>query len=279
MSSLFRSERRRRVLQEALRNSKKGERDAESMGSEIDGKLDDEVDALFKLPLAEFIGARNDLAARLKRGGRASEANVVKALAKPSVTAWAVNQLYWNHREAFDQFLAAGQSFRQTQAAGAAVKAAGMRESLESRREALSHLSELAASLLSDAGHNPTPDAMHRITTTLEAMSAYATLPDAPTPGRLTRDVDPPSFESLASLMAGAGTTKSNEELTAGTGAMKPSEELKRVTHSEESGVTSTDTRQAASPSSDQEQSSSVDVQKASELEEARRERIDEAKA
>ena len=39
------------------------------------GKLEDDVDALFRLPLSEFTGARNTLAAQLKksvgRGGRA----------------------------------------------------------------------------------------------------------------------------------------------------------------------------------------------------------------
>ena len=38
--------------------------DQEVIGSETEGKLEDDVDALFKLPLAEFIGARNDLARR-----------------------------------------------------------------------------------------------------------------------------------------------------------------------------------------------------------------------
>ena len=45
--------------------------DKEGIGSEAEDELEDDVDSLFKLPLAEFIGARNDLAARLKRAGRA----------------------------------------------------------------------------------------------------------------------------------------------------------------------------------------------------------------
>src|SRR6266496_3262779 len=69
-------------------------------------------------------------------------------------------------------------------------------------------LAHLATALPSDAGHNPTSDTMRRITTTLEAMSAYASLPDAPSPGRLTHDVDPPGFESLASLIPGVGMTE-----------------------------------------------------------------------
>ena len=182
------------------------------------GKLNDEVDELFKLPLAEFTGARNALATRLKKSGYANDANLVKTLAKPSVSAWTVNQLYWNHREAFDTLLAAGQRFRRAQNAG---KVADMRGSLDARREALSHLSDLATELLSDAGHNPSPDTIRRITTTLEAISALASLSDGPTPGRLSQDVDPPGFESLASFVPRAGTTKATAEPARSTASQK----------------------------------------------------------
>ena len=168
-------------------------------------QLDNDIDALFKLPLAEFTSARNMLATELKKGGRHNEAERVKLLAKPSVSAWAVNQLYWQHRQAFDQLIATGKRFGRGQKLRLVGKVANMRESLDARREALSRLSDLATALLRDAGHNPTLDTMRRIATTLEAISAYALLPDGPTPGRLTQDVDPPSFESLASLMSGAG--------------------------------------------------------------------------
>jgi hypothetical protein len=181
-------------------------------GSETRGKLEEEVDALFKLPLAEFTGARNTLAAQLKRDGRANEANIVKALPKPSISAWAVNQLHWKHREAFAQLMATSQQLRQAQKSRTTGKIGDMRGSLDARREALSQLSELASALLSEAGHNPTPDTIHRITTTLQAVAAY-TSPDGPTPGRLTHDIDPPGFESLASMIPGAKATKFVEAL------------------------------------------------------------------
>lgn len=171
------------------------------------GKLNDEVDELFKLPLAEFTDARNALAKQLKQSGRADDANLVKTLTKPPISAWTVNQLYWYHREAFDTLLAAGQRFRKAQTSG---KVADMRGSLDARREALTHLSDLATTLLQDAGHNPSPDTIRRVTTTLEAMSA---LTDGPTPGRLSQDVDPPGFESLASFVP--GTMKATAKLTA----------------------------------------------------------------
>ncbi len=169
-------------------------------------KLEDEIDALFILPLAEFTSVRNTLAARLKKEGHRDEAERVKLLGKPPVSAWAVNQLYWNHRDEFEQLIATGKRFHSAQASRSAAKVANMRDSLEARRQALAGLSELATELLQDAGHNPSLDTLRRITTTLEALSTYALLPDGPRPGRLTQDVDPPSFELLASLISG-GTT------------------------------------------------------------------------
>jgi len=165
-------------------------------------KLEDEIDALFTLPLAEFTGARNTLAARLKKEGRANDADRVKLLGKPSISAWTVNQLYWEHRDAFDELIATGKRLRPSQKSRLGAKAADMRDSLDARREALTNLSELATELLRDAGHSATPETLRRIVTTLEAISAHALLPNGPTPGRLTQDVDPPSFESLASLMS-----------------------------------------------------------------------------
>jgi hypothetical protein len=191
-----------------VRNGGKNDRGGKRNPTETTRELEGDVDALFGLSLAEFTGARNTLAARLKQAGRGDEANRVKALVKPSISAWAVNQLYWQHREAFDQLMATGQRFRRVQTSRSAGKVAEIHETLDARRKALSNLSELATAILRDTGHNPTPDTVRRITTTLEALSAYASLPGGTLPGRLTHDVDPPGFESLASLMPGAGVTR-----------------------------------------------------------------------
>jgi hypothetical protein len=219
-----------------VRNSEKRENRA-GKEHETSGELEDDVDALFSLPLAEFIAARKTLAARLKQVGRGNEADRVKALVKPSISAWAVNQLYWKHREAFDRLIATGQRFRKAQTSGLAGKVAEMRGALDARREVLSELAHLATALLSDAGHNATSDTMRRITTTLEAMSAYASLPDAISPGRLTHDVDPPGFESLGSLIPGTGITETKEPA--------------RVPHSQKSISAATNTRRKAAPDGD----------------------------
>lgn len=170
--------------------------------------VQDDLDALFELPLSEFTAARNALATRLKKGGNAADANRVKSLAKPSVAAWAVNQLFWKHRIALNRLLDAGERFRNAQTAQLAGKSADLRAPLEARRVALSELSTHAARILAEGGNAATPDTMRRVTTTLEALSTYAGIPDTPVPGRLMDDVQPPGFEVLAALVPRVGSER-----------------------------------------------------------------------
>jgi hypothetical protein len=165
-----------------------------------------EKDTLFQLPLTEFTEARNALAARLKKSGRDDEARDVKAIAKPSIVAWVVNQLYWRRRKVFDRLVASGEALRRAQSAQLSGKPADLREPLAARRETLSELARLAAETLKEASHNPAPDVMRRITTTLEALSIYGRSDQGPSPGRLTDEVDPPGFETLAALVPSGNT-------------------------------------------------------------------------
>ncbi len=173
-------------------------------GSKGQGK-DAEVDNLFQVPLTEFTLARNALAAKLKTEGEAETAERVKKFAKPPISAWVANQLYWRHRKAFDRLLAAGDQFRKAQAAQLAGKSADLRAPLEARRAALGDLTKRAGEVLRDAGHPAAPDTMRRIMTTLEALATYGEDPGAPPAGRLTDDVDPPGFEALAALVPRGG--------------------------------------------------------------------------
>jgi hypothetical protein len=192
-------------------------------------KRDDPIEALFKLPLTAFIGARKDLAARLKKNGYADDAQRVKALAKPSISAWTVNQLYWQHREEFDELISTGQRFRKAQASG---KMVNMREALDARREALAHLSDRATEILREAGHNPSLDVLRRITTTLEALSSFTSFSDDTIPGRLTQDVDPPGFDSFGSFTPMATTKPTAVKATATMKAVTSSLKTRQKTAS-----------------------------------------------
>src|SRR5262249_43379347 len=59
-----------------------------------------------------------------------------------------------------------------------------------------------------ESGHGPTSDTLRRISTTLEALAAFASRPNGPAPGRISEDLDPPGFDALAGLMAPAPIAK-----------------------------------------------------------------------
>lgn len=163
--------------------------------------VEPEIDNLFKLPLTDFTAARNALATRLKKEGRADEAERVKGIQKPPASAWTVNQLYWRQRKEIDELLRVGDRFRAAQAAQLAGKSSDMRGLLNERRDVLSALMKHAGDMLREAGHNVSPDTTRRVMTTLEALATYGDTPGAPRAGRLTDDIDPPGFEALAALV------------------------------------------------------------------------------
>jgi hypothetical protein len=167
-----------------------------------------ETDALFQLPLPEFTAARNALASRLQKAGDKDTAAQVKTLTKPPVSAWVVNQLYWRNREAFDRLLTTGARLRQAQASQLAGHVTNLRELLTTHRETLTELSRQAATILTQSGHQPSPDVMRRVTMTLEGLAAHGLLEGAPAAGRLTADVDPPGFEAISALAPRQGGDK-----------------------------------------------------------------------
>src|SRR5205809_4876918 len=164
--------------------------------------LDAEIDALFRLPLAEFTPARNALVARLKKPGRAIDAERVKSLAKPPAPAWAVNQLYWQNPKAIDQLIGVTERIRKAQTGK--IKNVDVRELLNDKKKMMAGLIDKASAILSAAGHAASPDAMRRVSSTLEAIAVWGKTEGAPEAGRLTADLDPPGFDALAAVMSGA---------------------------------------------------------------------------
>lgn len=172
----------------------------------------DPADQLFSLPLTGFTAARNALVAALRKEGRGEDAERVRQLGRPALSAWAVNQIFWHERPLYDRLLAAGDRFRIAQQDQLVGRAGDLRGALEARREVLSTATTAAASRLRAAGHTPTPDTMRRITTTLDALATWGVGPGAPNHGRLIADVAPPGFEALAALVprVGAESQKSH---------------------------------------------------------------------
>ncbi len=163
--------------------------------------FDSEVDALFRRPLSEFIAARNALAGRLRKEGRAVDAERVKALAKPSTPAWAVNQLFWEKPKAFDRLVAVTERVRKAQSGHG--KNADLPALLDEKKEMTAALMTRATAMLAASGHAASLEVMRRISATLESLAVWGRTVGAPRAGRLTADLDPPGFEALTAFMGG----------------------------------------------------------------------------
>src|SRR4051812_47815199 len=75
----------------------------------------DDLDGLYSAALADFTDARNALAAKLKKAGDDARAKAVKALSKPTVAAWLVNQLARRHAGKLRELVHAGDALRKAQ--------------------------------------------------------------------------------------------------------------------------------------------------------------------
>lgn len=167
--------------------------------------LDHELDRLFQAPFAEFVGARNGVAAMLKKAGRVDESARVRGLAKPSYTAWLVNQLYWNARDEFDAFLKAADRVRVAEHAMLEGRKAGSHaELVAARAAALDQLMTRAAQRAAEEGTPLSPALGERLKTTLDAIGAYGSGEAKHHRGRLQEDLDPPGFAAFAALASGA---------------------------------------------------------------------------
>jgi hypothetical protein len=177
-----------------------------------------EVDRLYQAPLAEFTAARNALAARIKATQGADAAAHVKALVKPSIAAWVLNQLYWRHQPEFMALLMAGDQLRQAQQQRLGGAEVDVAPATRARQSAMEALLALAADVLKEGGHQPSPDMRQRLHASLDALAAYGTGQLAPRAGRLTEDVPAPGFAALAGLAAAAGTAASAPQPAGDTG-------------------------------------------------------------
>jgi len=143
------------------------------------------VTALYRAPLESFVTERRRLAGELKATGDKSGAAQLAKLARPPISAWVVNQLWWHAREAFDELFETAAQLRNGKlAAGTA------------HRKAITKLAAHAQQLLTEAGHSANEATLRRVTMTLSSLAATGSFaPDEP--GTLSSDRAPPGFEAF----------------------------------------------------------------------------------
>jgi hypothetical protein len=161
--------------------------------------LDRELDALYRLPLEEFTGARNSLASRLKKAHQADVAAEVRALKKPSVVAWAANSLVDTDGKLIGELLAAGERLRETQQQALQGQAGvdDMGEAAAAEREAVRALLAAARKRL---GSRATPALLDRLGQTLRAAAVDDHARLLLERGRLTEELKAVGFGPLEAV-------------------------------------------------------------------------------
>jgi hypothetical protein len=177
--------------------------------------LESKIDDLYRKPLDEFVSARSALASELK----GDDAKRVKALKKPTIVPWAVNQVFWHARPIFDRVQGSGADLRRAQIAALEGRKADVHGAADAHRKAIASAVERAIALAETAQVNPDRDAVAR---TFEALSIASDPPEPP--GRLTHPLQPGGFELLAGVepvarpLPGGAATKGGPDTPASRG-------------------------------------------------------------
>ena len=129
----------------------------------------------------------------------------MKALPKPSVSAWAVNQLFAREADRMRALLAAGERARKAlQHTLTAGDAEALRDALQEEREQRDGLRQRAAEILSEDLRAPGQAILDRVTVNLDALALSPGAAEEAARGWLSEDLEPPGFEVLAGLQFAA---------------------------------------------------------------------------
>ena len=150
--------------------------------------VDRAADELYGLPPGEFTRARDARAKEVRKDGDREAADAIKGLRKPTVAAWALNQLARRRAKDVGRLVKAGEELRSAQeellAGGdrAAFQDAAGRE-----RELVADLSADATAMASEAGERG-GGLQEKIASTLHAAALDEETADELRAGRLVRE-------------------------------------------------------------------------------------------
>lgn len=163
--------------------------------------LAEHVDAIHAVGRDDFVAERDRRVRELRKAGQREEATALKAQRKPTVPAWAVNQLARHHAEAIDELVDAGGQLRTAQLRATSGKGAdGLRAATGRVRELVGDLARAAEDLLADAGAAPTH--LDEVQQTLFAAAIDPDLQATLCRGTFTRPVEAAGFGVMAGLAA-----------------------------------------------------------------------------
>jgi len=169
----------------------------------------DLLDRLFSVPLKGFIEERRRVVTQLKAAGQAQQAKEVDKFAKPTVSAWATNQLAHRDPKLIEELAGVASRLRKVQLHGGGNKEgdSGYGDAVARQREILKKLRADAEEVLTSSGHAASPQVVERIVRNLREGVADEATRDTVARGRLSEDLEAVDF---AALVGQATTTGSH---------------------------------------------------------------------
>lgn len=148
---------------------------------------------LYGLPQEEFTKARDELAKELRKAGKKDAADEVKALRKPTVSAWTVNQLARRHPQEMKALVKAGDEMRKAQRAAVGGRGPqGLRDATRSHRDRIDDLTSAARHELGADGAT-----LQRVAQTLRGASVDKEASKTLLTGTLAADYEQAGFGPL----------------------------------------------------------------------------------
>jgi hypothetical protein len=148
------------------------------------GTLTEVADDLYGRPPGEFIAARDECARAAKADGRREDAAAIRKLARPTTSAWLVNQLSREAPDGLGRLFEVANALQEAQRTLAGDR---LRELSAQRRHVVTELLPVAAAVADRAGQTASPAVLEEVRATLEAAVADNGARDAVRTGRLTR--------------------------------------------------------------------------------------------
>jgi hypothetical protein len=162
------------------------------------------LDELYAAAPKDFVTERKRIAQELSESGLDEDAKQLAKLRKPSVAAWALNQLTRQNRRDVDLLLDAGHRLREAQAG---ILSGAERETFEQARkaehDALSRLTAEAEELLRTRG-SASATSLNQIEESLRAAAVSPEGRELLARGRFTQPLQMQGFDLVAGLGVGA---------------------------------------------------------------------------
>lgn len=150
--------------------------------------VDQAADELYGLPPGEFTRERNARVKEVRKGGDREAADAIQGLRKPTVAAWALNQLSRRRPKDVERLVKAGEELRAAQEELlAGGERAGFQKAANRERELVADLSNDATAMASEAGERG-GGLQEKIAETLHAAALDEETADELRAGRLVRE-------------------------------------------------------------------------------------------